>query len=150
MFIWGKFYFIVEYLWDTNNIAMNKIIDKLMNFFRLKDEILGEWHTEDGSGLSMIMGSWVEFRQNGNGKYERWSNSGEETSYYYKGDFTWKRIGEKQIEVIEQIDTEQHIINYKLENINNRIELSNSEKTKIGAVKIEEFWNFAQIMFKLK
>ena len=69
--------------------------------FNFKDEISGEWFTEDGSGFSMIMGSWVEFKSNGSGKYESWSNSNDDTGYHFSGDFTWKRIGKKQIEISE-------------------------------------------------
>ena len=122
----------------------------ILSFFSKRDEICGEWHTEDGSGFSMIMGSWIEFKSNGKGNYESWSNSEDDTGYKFSGEISWKRIDKNKIEIRDLTNSTKEIINYKIQKVNNRIELSNLEKKKVGSVEMEEFWNFAQIMFRQK
>lgn len=124
---------------------MNTIFNKILTLFKHKDEICGEWVTDDGSGFSMIMGSWIKFNSNGTGEYESWSNSPGDLGYNYDGDFLWSRIDNNKIEIILLPEKTKEIIAYKLQKVNNRIELSNLEKKKN---ELDGFWNFAQIMFK--
>lgn len=126
---------------------MNNIIKKFNSLLKIRDEICGEWITEDGSGFSIIMGSWIEFKKDGNGKYESWSNSGEETEYYNIEEFKWKRIGKKTIQIQENGSEKIELIKYNLTKSNGRIELTSSqpELEKFG---IEAFWHFAQVLFK--
>lgn len=126
---------------------MGNFINRLTAFLKSKDELCGKWITEDGSGFSMIMGSWIEFKPDGNGKYESWSNSQDDTGYNFTGEFTWKRISKGQIEITQQENATKEIINYKFQKVNNRIELSNLDNSDAA---MEQFWNFAQIMFRKK
>ncbi|MEO8515795.1 MAG: hypothetical protein ABI426_03580 [Flavobacterium sp.] len=129
---------------------MNNLFSKLLFFLNPKDELSGEWHTEDGTGFSMIMGSWIEFKPNGEGKYESWSNSEEDDGYSYNGEIIWQHIGENKIEITKIGESKKETIIYKLKKINNRLELSNLNKKKVGSIEVDGFWHFSQVMFKLK
>lgn len=130
---------------------------KFLNIFNRKkrelsedniDELCGEWSTCDGSGFYGIMGSWMKIRSNGLGNYESWSNSGEDDSYNYSGEFTWERIDINKI-VFNKSETESiEIIEYDLSGMNGRNELT-SVQPELGKVGIEAFWHFAQVMFKV-
>ena len=118
-----------------------------LSFFKKKkiqDELCGEWSTCDHSGFYGIMGSWMEINKNGSGKYESWSNSGDEDNYNYSGEFTWERIDYNKISINE---SKTEIIEYEINYENGRIELTSSNPNfeKYG---IKSFWLFAQIMFK--
>lgn len=128
---------------------MKKIFNNL-RIFKTTDEICGTWTTEDGSGFSMIMGAWINFKSNGSGEYERWTNGDNETSYHLKGNFSWKRIDKDKIEIDELKNSKKELISYKIKKVNNRLELSNQENKIVGSTEIEEFWDFAQVMFKRK
>ena len=123
-------------------------LSKLKNRFRT-DELFGQWHTEDGSGFMIVMGSWIEFRKNGTGSYESWSTADDETGYNYKGDFNWKRLGKNRISIQEMNSEKVEIIEYKIDFVKGRKELTSKQK-QIGSVTIEGFWNFAQVMFRRK
>jgi hypothetical protein len=128
---------------------------KLLNLFNRKkrelsednkDELCGEWTTSDGSGFYGIMGSWMIIRPNGTGNYESWSNSGEDNSYNYSGEFNWERIDKNKI-AFNESDTESiEIIEYDLSVMNGSKELT-SLQPELSKVKIESFWNFAQVMY---
>jgi len=126
---------------------MRNFINRLTAFLKSKDELCGEWITEDGSGFSIMMGAWIAFNPDGTGAYESWSNSGDDTGYHFKGALAWKRITWNQIEITELANPTKETIRYKLQKVNNRIELSNLDDPHAG---IEGFWNFAQIMFRKK
>ena len=124
------------------------IINKIQNLFK-KDELFGQWHTEDGSGFMIVMGSWMELRKDGTGTYKTWSIGDDETSYNYKGDFIWERIAENRINIQEKDSEKTEMIEYKIIIINGREELTSKQK-QMGSVKLKAFWHFAQIMFRLK
>lgn len=126
---------------------MGDFISRLTAFLRSKDELCGEWITEDGTGFSIIMGSWIEFKANGTGKYKSWSNSKDDSGYNFNAEFIWKRMNKDQIEITDLASQKKETINYKLQKVNNRIELSNVDNSNSG---MEEFWNFAQIIFRKK
>lgn len=123
-------------------------MNRFLNIFKQKDEICGNWSSEDGSGFSMMMGSWVSFKSDGTGEYESWSNGDEETSYNYTGKFTWKRTNKKQIEIRELNNTPE-LIDYTIKIINGIEELSNLNFKMAGNHKLEGFWNFYQNLYKL-
>ncbi|MCK7591629.1 hypothetical protein M0G43_13660 [Subsaxibacter sp. CAU 1640] len=113
-----------------------------------KDELWGEWNSDDGSGFMMIMGSWMKINSDGTGKYESWSEGDDETGgYNYSGEFEWERIGEKNIRIRENETEKTEEIEYKLERKNGRIELT-SPQPELEKFGIDAFWNFAQKMFK--
>lgn len=125
-------------------------IDLFGNIKRLlkKDELCGEWNSDDGSGFMMIMGSWMKINSDGTGKYESWSEGDDETGgYNYSGEFEWKRIGEKKIRIKENETEKIEVIEYKLESKKDRMELT-SPQPELDRFGIEAFWNFAQTMFK--
>lgn len=126
------------------------IIKKIFRLWKTKDELCGDWLTEDGSGFSVIKGSWIQFKSDGNGKYESWSNNNDETSYNLSGEINWNRISENKIEIIEKDNSEKTIIEYKLEKVNNRIELSNLHSDNVSKNDIKGFWFFYQVMFRKK
>ena len=128
---------------------MNKIIEKLFFWYK-RDELFGKWSTEDGSGFSIIMGSLIEFKKDGNGKYESWSNNDDQTEYKLNGEINWIRKGKNTIEIIDIKNSERTQIEYKLTLTNNRIELSNLNNKKVGKIELEGFWFFSQVMFKIK
>lgn len=115
---------------------------------KIKDELCGEWTTDDATGFYIMMGSWVLFKENGEGEYQSWANQNDESGYNLKGIFIWKRLTNNKIEITNKAANTIEIIEYKIEKINNRLELSNIKANKIGDVTLEEFWNFSQVMFK--
>ncbi|MBB3696971.1 hypothetical protein KMW28_21995 [Flammeovirga yaeyamensis] len=119
----------------------------MINKLFKRDELIGEWNTEDGSGFSIIMGSWIKFRKDGSGHFKSWANVDEEASYNLDGSFNWKRINEKTISIQEHKSEIIEIIEYRIENSNNRTVLTSEQEQK-GTVNIEGFWNFSQVMFK--
>lgn len=123
-------------------------IHQFLSKLNFKENLYGEWITEDGSGFSMIMGSWIVFKKDGTGNYESWHNGTEEDSYIFKGDFLWEKTGIFQIKIQEK-DKPYEIIDYQFKKIKNRIELSNfgNEKRKS---EFEQFWNFGQVLFRIK
>ena len=123
------------------------ILSKLKTRIK-KDELLGQWNTDDSSGFMIVMGSWVEFRKDGSGSYESWSNGDDETSYNYKGNFNWKRLEKNKITIQEINSEKMELIEYQIRNVNGRKELSSKQKQS-GTVIIEGFWNFFQVMFKI-
>lgn len=40
-------------------------MNRFLNIFKQKDEVCGNWSSEDGSGFSMVKGSWVLFKSDG-------------------------------------------------------------------------------------
>lgn len=123
-------------------------MNRFLNIFKQRDEIWGNWSSEDGSGFSMIMGSWVSFQSDGTGEYKSYSSGDDETSYNYDGKFTWKRINKKQIEITEH-NKSPELINYKIKTINGVKELSNLSFEVEGNYKLEGFWNFYQTLYKI-
>jgi len=122
-------------------------ISQLISKLTSQENLHGEWTTEDGSGFSMIMGSWIVFKKDGTGSYESWNNGGEEDGYLFKGDFLWKKTDDLQIK-IQESNKPDEIVNYQFKNIQNRIELSNSDNKDQS--ELEQFWNFGQVLFRLK
>ncbi|GAB5399213.1 MAG: hypothetical protein Aureis2KO_07980 [Aureisphaera sp.] len=113
-----------------------------------KDELCGEWNSDDGSGFMMIMGSWMNIKPDGTGAYKSWSEGDDEIGGYNQiGVFNWERIGQTQIRIQEKGSDIKEDIEYKIKKRNGRIELT-SHQPKLNALGIEAFWNFAQIMFK--
>ena len=123
------------------------ILSKLKTRIK-KDELLGQWNTDDSSGFMIVMGSWVEFRKDGSGSYESWSNGDGETSYNYKGNFNWKRLEKNRITIQEINSEKMELIEYQIRKVNGRKELSSKQKQS-GTDVIEGFWNFFQVMFKI-
>lgn len=123
-------------------------MNRFLNIFKQRDEIWGNWYSEDGSGFSMVKGSWVLFKSDGTGEYESFSNGDDETSYNYAGKFTWKRTNKKQIEITE-LNKNPELIDYKIKTINGVKELSNLSFEVEGNYKVEGFWNFYQTVYKL-
>ena len=123
------------------------ILSKLKTRIK-KDELLGQWNTDDSSGFMIVMGSWVEFRKDGSGSYESWSNGDDETSYNYKGNFNWKRLEKNRITIQEINSEKMELIEYQIRKVNGRKELSSKQKQS-GTDVIEGFWNFFQVMFKI-
>ncbi|MGG5209565.1 hypothetical protein ACQWU4_11505 [Chryseobacterium sp. MIQD13] len=120
----------------------------MFNFIKklfLKETLTGEWLTEDGSGFSMIMGSWIEFKRDGTGSYESWYNG--EESYHLKGSFNWVKTGPFQIK-IQESNKDPEIIDYRFQTIHNRTELLNSSGKVDGKTEFEQFWNLGQTVFK--
>ncbi|MFT3796634.1 hypothetical protein [Flavobacterium sp.] len=117
--------------------------------FLSKDELCGQWSTDDGSGFSMIMGSAIHFKPDGTGTYQSWGgNEDDDTGYDFSGEFTWKRTGKKEIEITKIPDGKPETVRYKLTKWHNLTELSNSESHPIGHTTIEGFWDFYQTLFK--
>jgi hypothetical protein len=114
-----------------------------------KDELCGEWNSDDGSGFIMIMGSWMKINTDGTGKYESWSKGDDETGYNFNGEFEWERIEKNKIRIKEDGAEKVEEIEYKLEKKNGRIELS-SLQPELEKFGIDAFWNFAQTMLKKK
>lgn len=108
-----------------------------------KDELCGEWDSDDGTGFIMIMGAWMKINTNGTGKYENWSKG----DYNYNGEFEWERIGKNKIRIQDKGSEKIEEIKYKLEKINGRIELTSSQP-ELEKFEINAFWKFGQIMFK--
>lgn len=123
-------------------------MNRFLNIFKQKDEICGNWSSEDGSGFSMMMGSWVSFKSDGTGEYESWSNGDDDTSYNNAGKFTWKRTNKQQIEITE-LNSAPELIDYKIKTINGAKELSNLSHEMTGNHRLEGFWNFYQNLYKL-
>lgn len=121
---------------------------KVFLSFTFKDELCGEWHSEDGSGFMIVMGSWMKINSNGTGKYESWCNSGDEGGYHYKGKFKWVRIEKKTITIQEYNSDKIEIILYELNNFHGKTELK-SHQPELSKFGIDAFWNFAQTMFKI-
>ena len=86
---------------------MKKIFRQILALLNSKDELCGKWTTEDGSGFSIVMGSWIEFNSDGTGKYRSWSSSNDDTGYDISEEFFWKRLGKTQIEIVEFSDSEK-------------------------------------------
>lgn len=120
-------------------------MNRFLNIFKQKDEICGNCSSEDGSGFSVVKGSWISFKSDGTGKYESWCNGDDETSYNYAGKFTWKRTNKKQIE-IKEFNKNSELIDYKIKTINGVKELSNLNFEMAGNYKLEGFWNFYQTL----
>lgn len=82
------------------------MLNKLINLFRRKDELIGIWTNEDdGSGLINFYGWSLEFFENGKGKRCSWNTDSESEGCSY--DFEWKREGENIIKLrIENKDWE--------------------------------------------
>ena len=126
------------------SINLFENIKRLFN----KDELCGEWNSDDGSGFMMIMGSWMKIKRDGTGKYESWSEGDDETGgYNHNGEFDWKRIGENKIRIQEKDSEKIEEIEYELRKHNGRIELT-SPQPELKKFEIDAFWNFAQVMFK--
>ncbi|MDO5979139.1 hypothetical protein [Flavivirga spongiicola] len=124
-----------------------KLFDNIKQLIK-KDELLGEWNSDDGSGFMMIMGSWMKIKFNGTGKFESWSEGDDETGgYNHSGEFDWKRIGQNKIRIQEKGSSKIEEIEYVLKKQNGRIELT-SGQPELEKFEINAFWNFAQIMFK--
>ena len=120
----------------------------LSNIFNKKDEICGQWTTEDGAGFMISMGSWIEFKRNGTGTFKRWRNDESGSKQETKGKFAWKRSDEDKIS-IQEVGTQ------KLEEFHYKIETSDSGESlcsvvdPFGEVKDDGFWNFGQVMFRI-
>lgn len=116
-----------------------------------KHELVGCWDTEDGSGFSMIMGTWLEFNSDGTGSYETWHiDPFEEDSYHLKGAFKWENLSENTIKVIETTIINEHIeeiLTYHLKKVGSRIDLT-STNPELEEVDMESFWKFGQVLFK--
>lgn len=127
---------------------LSRLFHSIKSFF-VKDELCGTWCSEDGSGFRMIMGSWMEIKPNGTGRYESWHNSKDDTSYSIKGEFNWNRIDQNRIHIQENDTVKSVEIKYKIIRKNGRIELTSNdpELEKLG---IDSFWRFGQVMFKNK
>lgn len=115
-----------------------------------KHELVGYWDTEDGSGFSMIMGAWLEFKSDGTGSYESWHNDPfEENSYHLKGAFTWESLSENTIKLIETTKANERvedILTYHLK-VDSRVALT-STNPELEDVAMESFWKFGQALFK--
>jgi hypothetical protein len=114
-----------------------------------KDELCGKWTTDDGTGFIVMMGSWMEIRPDGTGSYESWAGSDDDTGYEFKGNFTWRRLGPDTICIQKKGADKEEWIKYKIEYVNGREELT-SEQKQMGSVLLKGFWDFAQVVFRVK
>ncbi|BDD08264.1 hypothetical protein FUAX_06960 [Fulvitalea axinellae] len=113
-----------------------------------RDELCGEWSSDDWSGFMMIMGSWMRINPDGTGNYRSWGIGDEGCEHYdFTGEFEWERIGKDKISIHEKGADSPEVIQYRLAKVNGRTELT-SLQPKMGTIRLEAFWNFAQIMFK--
>lgn len=70
-----------------------------------KDELVGRWTNEDGSGISMMHSTVYDIKEDGTGMHygsgSRPTNTGnDEEEYFDEIPFTWKRINKNTIELI--------------------------------------------------
>ena len=121
-------------------------LTRIQNYLK-KDELLGKWSTDDGTGFVIVMGSWIEIRRDGTGSYESWASGDDDTSYNYKGEFDWKRLERSKIRVQKSDSNEVEVLEYRIDIINGREELTSKQEDARKEVVIG-FWDFAQVMFR--
>jgi hypothetical protein len=129
---------------------MNKLLKKILSKFKSSttDELHGKWHSEDGTGFAMIMGCSIQFNPDGTGAYES-SGTTDQAPYSYSGMFNWRRLEKDKIVITTIENSKEELVHYKVENSNGRQELKNVTNGTENC-PLEEFWNLAQVVFRME
>lgn len=83
-----------------------------------KDELIGKWSNEDGSGISMVYGAVIIFEEKGYGRFQGWNyipannDNGNDVYNEYDIQFTWKRLSQDTIEVCTE--EKKEVVQYRI------------------------------------
>lgn len=123
------------------------------------DILLGEWATENESGIHVLYGSIIRFETGGKGTMYNWGGGNDENDpidpkYEYETFIEWERVSDTTIRIRKSGDPEWTILDYVITDCRGAYGLydkliSTGNHATGGSIE-EWFWNIPEALYRHK